>query len=120
MTEETKYTSRRLRSSYISSVVSISLILFTLGLLGLLVLDARKISDYVKEHIQLVVFLNEITPVEASGVQSLLEYTDSRTMLLISAKAIMNSRLAYDSPSTAASRLDVKVPNRSFDGGRLV
>jgi len=72
--EEIKYSSRRLRSSYISSVVSTSLILFTLGLLGLMLLNAKKLSDYVKEHIQLVVFLNDsVAPVEISAMQGLLE-----------------------------------------------
>ena len=50
---------RRLRSSYVSSVISISLVLFMLGLLGLLVVDAKKISDYVKEHVQLNIFLKD-------------------------------------------------------------
>lgn len=48
---------RRLRSSYISAIVSISLVLFMIGLLGLLLLDSKKISDYVKEHVQLTAFL---------------------------------------------------------------
>ncbi len=50
---------QRLRSSYVSSVISISLVLFMLGLLGLIVLDAKKISDYVKEHVQLNIFLHD-------------------------------------------------------------
>ena len=50
---------KRLRSSYVSSVISISLVLFMLGLLGLIVLDAKKISDYVKEHVQLNIFLQD-------------------------------------------------------------
>ena len=50
---------RRLRSSYLSAVISISLVLFMLGLLGLLVVDAKKISDYVKEHVQLNIFLKD-------------------------------------------------------------
>lgn len=50
---------RKLRSSYASSIISISLVLFMLGLLGLLVLDAKKISDYVKEHVQLNIFLSD-------------------------------------------------------------
>ena len=46
---EEKYTRRRLNSSYFTTVVSISLVLFMLGMLGLIVLHARKLSDYVKE-----------------------------------------------------------------------
>lgn len=59
MTEKMdKYTKRRLRSSYASVVVSISLVLFMLGMLGLLVLNARKISDHVKENFVFTVMLN--------------------------------------------------------------
>lgn len=57
--QETNIGNRRLRSSYISTIVSIALVLFMIGLLGLLVLDSKKISDYVKEHIQLTVFLQD-------------------------------------------------------------
>src|SRR6185369_4707678 len=73
---ETKSSSKRLRSSYFSSVISISLVLFMLGLLGMLVLDARKISDYVKEHVQLNVFLNDnMNEAEISAFQNLLSKT---------------------------------------------
>jgi cell division transport system permease protein len=48
---------KTLRTSYISTVVSITLVLFMIGTLGILVLHARKISNYVKENIQLSVML---------------------------------------------------------------
>src|SRR5688572_7006789 len=48
---------KTLRTSYISTVVSISLVLFMIGTLGVLVLHARKISTYVKENIQLTIML---------------------------------------------------------------
>jgi cell division transport system permease protein len=50
---------RRFRSSYLTSVVSITMVLFLLGLLGLLVLNARKLSDYVRENIGFSVILKE-------------------------------------------------------------
>jgi cell division transport system permease protein len=50
---------RRLISSYFSVVLSISLVLFLLGLLGLLVLNSQKLGDYFKEQIPLVVFLKD-------------------------------------------------------------
>ncbi|HDP74373.1 MAG TPA: cell division protein FtsX [Bacteroidales bacterium] len=52
-------TKGRLRSSYISSIISISLVLFTLGLLGILVITAQKLSAYVKENIGFDIYLNE-------------------------------------------------------------
>jgi len=56
--EET-YTQRRLKGSYITSVISITLVLFTIGLLGLLVLHARSLSDHIKENIGFEIILKE-------------------------------------------------------------
>ncbi len=50
---------KRLRSSYISTVVSITLVLFVLGLLGLIVLHAKKISDHIQENIGFQVILTD-------------------------------------------------------------
>jgi len=50
---------RRLRSSYLTSIISISLVLFLLGLIGLLLLNARKVSDHVKENIGFSIVLEE-------------------------------------------------------------
>jgi len=44
-------TKRRFRSSYIISLLSISLVLFVLSLFSLLVLYANRISSYIKENI---------------------------------------------------------------------
>ncbi len=54
-----KYQKRRLRSSYLSVVVSIALVLFLLGLLGLLVLKTKTISDHFKEQVAITAFLND-------------------------------------------------------------
>jgi cell division transport system permease protein len=56
---DNKITKRRLRSSYVSSIVSISLVLFLLGLIGLLLLYTNKISTHVKEKLKLTVYLKE-------------------------------------------------------------
>jgi len=64
----------RLRSSYISSVISISLVLFTLGLLGILVISAQKLSAYVKENIGFEVYLNEgVTQADALYLKKQLD-----------------------------------------------
>lgn len=54
-----KYQKRRLRSSYLSVVVSVALVLFLLGLLGLLVLKTKTISDHFKEQVAITIFLND-------------------------------------------------------------
>lgn len=76
-----KYQRRRLISSYFSVVISISLVLFLLGLLGLLVLNSQRVGDYFKEQIAITVFLKdtakevEITQLRQS--LALAEYTKS-------------------------------------------
>jgi cell division transport system permease protein len=54
-----KYSHRKIRSSFFSTIVSLSLVLFVLGLLGLVLLNARKLSDYVKENIGLSIILKD-------------------------------------------------------------
>lgn len=49
------------RSSYISTVIGISLVLFMLGCLGFILVNAKKLSQHVKENIQVQVFLKEKT-----------------------------------------------------------
>src|SRR6056297_1540265 len=72
--KEAKITKRRLRSSFMTSVVSIALVLFLLGVLGLLVLNAQKISEYVKENIGFSIILKEgVKEVEIIRLQKMLD-----------------------------------------------
>ncbi len=54
-----KYQNRRLISSYFSVVLSIALVLFLLGLLGMLVLNAKKVSDHFKEQVVVSIYLKD-------------------------------------------------------------
>ena len=54
-----KFQKRRLISSYFSVVISIALVLFLLGLLGMLVLNAKTISDNFKEQVVMTIYLND-------------------------------------------------------------
>lgn len=56
---EDKLSRRRLQTSTATTIISISLVLFMLGLLGLIVLHAQKLSDYVKENIGFSVIIKE-------------------------------------------------------------
>ena len=55
--EGNKLARNAIRSSYFSSIVSISLVLFLIGTLGVLILNARILSDYFKENLQLSMLL---------------------------------------------------------------
>jgi len=113
---QAKSGNKRLRSTYLSSIISISLVLFMLGLLGMLVLDAKKISDYVKEHVQLNVFLNdEVSDQEISAFQDLLQKNPAiKSVRFISKKEALDS-LKKDLGEDAASMLDVNPLPASFE-----
>lgn len=54
-----KYQNRRLRSSYASVVISVALVLFLLGMLGLLIVKTKTVSDHFKEQVAITVFFKD-------------------------------------------------------------
>ncbi len=59
MNPEEKYTRRRLRSAYLTTVISLTLVLLMLGLLGIILLHARKLSVHVKENLGFTVYFHQ-------------------------------------------------------------
>lgn len=49
----------KLRSSYLTLVISVSLVLFLLGILGLVLINARELSDYFRESLSFSVMLDD-------------------------------------------------------------
>ncbi|MDX1766593.1 cell division protein FtsX [Arenibacter troitsensis] len=78
-----RFQKRKLISSYFSVVLSIGLVLFLLGILGLLVLNTKKLADHFKEQITISVFLKDnAKEVEVDQLQKSLamaEYTKKAT-----------------------------------------
>lgn len=67
---------RRLVRSYLTSTVSITLVLFLAGVLSLLVLNAERLSDYVREHVGFTLVLHEqVRDVEVLRLQKILMAT---------------------------------------------
>ncbi len=67
---------RRLLRSYFSSVISISLVLFLVGMVGVLIVNARSVSNYFKENITVSAILSvEADEADASGLADKLEAT---------------------------------------------
>lgn len=56
---EDKTGQKRLQASTVTTIISISLVLFMLGLFGLMILHANKLSNYVKENIGFSVIIKE-------------------------------------------------------------
>jgi cell division transport system permease protein len=72
-----KHQKRRLISSYFSVVLSIALVLFLLGILGLLVLNAKSVSDNFKEQVILTIYLEETSKeVEIKQLEKSLAFSD--------------------------------------------
>lgn len=76
-----RYQKRKLISSYFSVVISIALVLFLLGCLGLLVLNAKKIADHFKEQVVVTIYLNdsakEVEVKQLEKTLALSEYSKS-------------------------------------------
>ncbi|MFT6795086.1 MAG: cell division transport system permease protein [Maribacter sp.] len=71
------YQKRKLISSYFSVVLSIALVLFLLGILGLLVLNTKKMADRSKEQITISIFLKEnAKEIEIEQLQKTLAMAD--------------------------------------------
>ena len=56
---EEKHTKRKLASSYMSVVVSMTVVLFLIGFLGIFILNSKKVSDHFKEQIVLSIFIKD-------------------------------------------------------------
>lgn len=72
-----QYQKRKLISSYFSVVISIALVLFLLGCLGLLVLNAQKVADHFREQVVVTIYLNDSAKeVEVNQLQKSLAMAD--------------------------------------------
>ncbi len=56
---ETGSAKTKLRSSYVTLVISVSLVLFLLGILGLVLINAKELSDYFRESLSFSVMLDD-------------------------------------------------------------
>lgn len=57
---------RRLRNAYLSSVISISLVLLLVGVASMLLVNAKGVSDYFKENMQISVMMKQNVTDEAA------------------------------------------------------
>ncbi len=91
---EVSTSSKRTKSVYISTVISIALVLLMTGLLGLLLVHAKNLSNYVKENIVLNIIMND--DVSEGNVLALQKELDSDPYVL---------RSQYISKELAATNL---------------
>jgi len=73
MKSRDSFQKRRLISSYLSVVISISLVLFMVGVLGMLLLNSKKVADHFKEQIAFTIYINDSAkPIEVKQLQKSL------------------------------------------------
>ena len=73
---EERYYRRRIATSQVTTVISITLVLFLMGLLGLIVLHARTLSDFVRENIGFSITIRE--GISEAGVLQLKKNLDTK------------------------------------------
>ncbi|MCX6303690.1 MAG: permease-like cell division protein FtsX [Bacteroidetes bacterium] len=73
---EERYYRRRIATSQLTTIISITLVLFLMGLLGLIILHARMLSDYVRENIGFSILIRE--GVNEAGILQLKKTLDGK------------------------------------------
>ena len=72
-----RYQKRRLKSSYFSVILSVALVLFVLGVLGLIVVKSSKIANHFKEQVVVTFFIkNNVSRNQAEALQKSIEKKD--------------------------------------------
>lgn len=85
----------KLQGSYITTTISIALVLFVLGILGLIVMHGKILSEYVKENIGFTVMMDENTK----------EADIARIQKILDAKPYVKSS-EYITPEQAAKKVE--------------
>ena len=88
-----RYQRRKLQSSRATALISITLVLFMLGLLGFVVLHAQKLSEYVRENIGFSIIMKE--NVREAGIVQLQKILDGcdKSAVVIFQNAYSNSAM---------------------------
>ena len=76
MSDTSKTSLKRSKPSYFMSILGVALVLFILGLLGWLVINASKLENYFKGNVQLHAFIREGSP--QRDIDSLVRFVKAR------------------------------------------
>lgn len=81
------YQKRRLISSYFSVVISIALVLFMVGILGLVLLKSTKVTNRIKEKVAFTLFLkDEVSTEQITSFRKSLEAEDFANRIVYTSK----------------------------------
>jgi len=85
---------RRIGGAYLTSIISVTLVLFTLGFLGLIILQANNLSNYIKENIGFEIVMK--SNVREADIVSLQKHLDTKEFV---------KSTEYITPEEASRRL---------------
>ncbi len=92
-----KFQKRRVLTGYLSVVISISLVLFFVGVLGLFLLNTRNVASYFKEQIVMTVFLKETAKdIEITQLQKKIQFHPATKEVNFISKEDAAARYAID------------------------
>jgi len=92
-----RYQKRRLHSSYFSVVLSIALVLFVLGALGLVVVKSSKIANHFKSQIEITLFLKErVTSTQIANLRKSLETKKYTRAVTFTSKEVAAAQFSKD------------------------
>lgn len=113
---EASTSTRKTKTIYISTVISIAMVLLMVGLLGLLLVHARKISNYVKENVVVNLYVDE-TAKEADifQLQKQLESNPQIKQAVYISKELAARKLQQDMGEDAIKFLGYNVLPSSID-----
>ncbi len=85
---------RRISGAYFTSIISVTLVLFTLGFLGLIILQATSLSNFIKENIGFEIIMK--TNVKEADIVKLQKHLDTKDFV---------KSTEYITPEEASKRL---------------
>ncbi|HTJ13513.1 MAG TPA: permease-like cell division protein FtsX [Dinghuibacter sp.] len=62
MTTTSKFSAKRSKPNYFFSILGVALVLFILGILGWIVINANKLEEYLRGNVEIQAFIRENTP----------------------------------------------------------
>ena len=94
---EERFNKRRLISTYFSVVVSISLVLFLTGILGILLVNSKKVADHFKEQIVMTIYVKDSTKeIELKQLQKTLRLNTATKNVIFVSKEEASKRHANE------------------------
>jgi cell division transport system permease protein len=76
MAQNSKASAKRGKPSYVMSIIGVTLVLFLLGIVGWMVINTNKLTDYFKENVEVKVYLaNKVAPKDST---TLMQFIASR------------------------------------------